>query len=329
MAVSIASHEKLVGFDVLQTSYKKIGDHEIRADFVIPHSEASGKRPLIVRFHGGGLITGDSLCMEWFPHWLLDLAKKHNAVIASANYRLLPEATSLDIFEDVEDFWTWLHSSEVAKFLSSRVDHVTLDLDRIITAGESAGGLLSISLGLAHPDKIRAATATYPGLDMASAHFSTPSPTPLTDLPITESLVDEALAQVKPGAIRSSVHLPDRLDLMLAAIQYGRLTDLYERGIDSSLHREIRYPLEKLDQPDAKVPRGGIAIIQGLQDIIVPAEGNEKFVQKARQVMKGQLGSDKILLTLRDGGHGFEVETRLEEEWVQEHLKEAVEAWLE
>ncbi|KAE8335721.1 hypothetical protein BDV24DRAFT_179091 [Aspergillus arachidicola] len=328
MATSIASHEKLVEFDLVQSHYKKVGDHEIRADFIIPHAECTGKRPLIVRFHGGCLITGDSLSMEWFPQWLLDLAKKHNAVIASANYRLLPEATSLDIFEDVEYFWTWLHSSEVEELLSSCVNPTKLDLDRIITAGESAGGLLSVSLALAHPDEIRAATASYPCLDMASAHYSAPNPVPMTNPPIPELLIDETLAQVKPGAIRSSALLPDRLDLGLAAIHYGRFTQLYERGIGSSHHRDLRYPLERLDQPEAKIPRGGIAIIQGLQDHIVPAEGNQRFAEKGREVMKGKPGADKIILTLREGSHGLDIPTRLEEGWMQEHLEAAVEAWL-
>ncbi|KAF7588380.1 hypothetical protein BBP40_005773 [Aspergillus hancockii] len=329
MAAPIALHPKLAGFDLVQSHYKKIGDHEIRADFIIPCSDFQGKRPLIVRFHGGGLITGDSLSMEWFPQWVLDLANKHNAVIATANYRFLPEATSLEIFKDIEDFWSWLHSSEVAELLSSCAIPTELDFDRIITAGESAGGLLSVSLALAHPDEIRAATASYPCLDMASAHYSSPRSTPLTDPPIPESLIDETLAQLKPGAIRSSTYLPERLDLMLAAIHYGRLGQLYERGIESPSHREVRYPFERLDQPGAKIPRGGISILQGLQDIIVPAEGNEKFFEKVREVMMGKPGADKVILTLREGDHGFDGETPLEEEWLQEHLKTAVEAWLE
>lgn len=57
MATSIASHEKLVEFDLVQSHYKKVGDHEIRADFIIPHTECTGKRPLIVRFHGGCLVS--------------------------------------------------------------------------------------------------------------------------------------------------------------------------------------------------------------------------------------------------------------------------------
>ncbi|KAH1493747.1 hypothetical protein KXV92_006954 [Aspergillus fumigatus] len=324
---SIGTHEKLSGFDLIQTHYKQIRDHAIRADFIIPKSTFTGKRPVIVRFHGGGLITGDSLLMEWFPIWLLQLAKKHNAVIVSPNYRLLPESTSPEIFSDIEDFWAWLHSSAVTELLETCSTPTQLDLGRILTAGDSAGGLLSICVGLAHADEIRATTATYPCVDMASEYFRTPtSSEPFPDVPA--STVDDYLAQMDRRAIRSSALLPDRFDLMLAAIYYGGLGQFYDYGAEDS-PREARYPLEWLDRPDVKIPRGGIAILHGMQDAIVPVEQSEKFVAKAREVMKGKPGGDKIVLTLREGDHGFDGEVPLEEEWLSSHLKQAVEAWLE
>ncbi|PYH97113.1 alpha/beta-hydrolase, partial [Aspergillus ellipticus CBS 707.79] len=145
--------------------YKTVGDHGIRADIIIPQSDHTGKRPVIVHFHGGGFITGDALFWGWFPPYLNDIAKEHNAVIVSANYRMLPEVTSNDLFDDIEDLWTWLHSSTLKDLLSSLNTPTELDLERIITAGESAGGLISICLALAHPDEIRAGLASYPPLD--------------------------------------------------------------------------------------------------------------------------------------------------------------------
>jgi fermentation-respiration switch protein FrsA (DUF1100 family) len=115
---------------------------------------------------------------------------------------------------------------------------------------------------------------------------------------------------------------------MVAAIYYGSLGQFYEYGAEDA-PRELRYPLKRLDQPDVKIPRGGIAILHGLQDAIVPVEQSEKFVAKAREVMKGKPGGDKILLTLREGDHGFDVEVPLEEKWLSSHLKVAVEVWLE
>ncbi|GFF26437.1 probable carboxylesterase 6 [Aspergillus udagawae] len=324
---SVETNEKLAGFNLIQTHYKQIGDHAIRADFIIPKSTFTGKRPVIVRFHGGGLVTGDSLLMEWLPIWLLQLAKKHDAVIVSPNYRLLPESTSPEIFSDIEDFWVWLHSSAVTELLATSSAPTQLDLDRILTAGDSAGGLLSICVGLAHADEVRATAASYPMVDMASEYFRTAtSSEPLPDVPA--STVEDYLAQMDRSAIRSSAFLPDRFDLMVAAIYYGALGQFYEDGAEGS-PRELRYPLEWLDRPDVKIPRGGIAILHGLQDAVVPVEQSEKFVEKAREVMKGRPGGDKVILTLREGDHGFDVEASLEEEWLSSHLKQAVEAWLE
>lgn len=50
------TNEKLSGFDLIQTDFKKVQDHGIRADFLVPQTPFHGKRPVIVRFHGGGLV---------------------------------------------------------------------------------------------------------------------------------------------------------------------------------------------------------------------------------------------------------------------------------
>lgn len=51
-----ASHPKLAGFDAIETTYKKVDDHAIRTDLFVPQTAASGKRPVIIRIHGGGLV---------------------------------------------------------------------------------------------------------------------------------------------------------------------------------------------------------------------------------------------------------------------------------
>jgi cephalosporin-C deacetylase-like acetyl esterase len=54
---STETHEKLAGFNLLQTHYKQLRDHAIRANFIIPQSTFTGKRPVIVHFHSGGLVS--------------------------------------------------------------------------------------------------------------------------------------------------------------------------------------------------------------------------------------------------------------------------------
>lgn len=241
----------------------------------------------------------------------------------------MPESTSLDVFDDLEDFWTWLRSPSVSDLLSSQANPVEIDLTRILLAGESAGGLLSIVFALVHADEVRAATAAYPCADMTASHFRTPKSAPLMDMPVPESRIEDHLASMKEDAIVSSAFPPDRLDLLCGAIQHGSFTALYDRGTEKSPRRELRYPMERLDLADVKIPRGGIAIIHGLQDDVVPPEISKDFVAKARGVMKGKSGGDKICLSLQEGGHGFDGLIRLDQAWLQECIKEAVETWLE
>lgn len=53
----MSSHTKLSGFTVFQKHYKTVGTHKIRADVIIPTSQLTGKRPVIIRFHGGGFVS--------------------------------------------------------------------------------------------------------------------------------------------------------------------------------------------------------------------------------------------------------------------------------
>lgn len=244
----------------------------------------------------------------------------------------MPESSSPEIFDDLEDFWSWLHSSSASQLLSAQSHPVEMDLERVLLAGESAGGLLSIIFALAHADDVRAATAAYPGVDFAASHFRTPKATPLMDMSAPESTIGEHMASMKAGTIVSSAFPPDRLDLMIGAVQHGNLTALYDRGTEAETksRRELRYPMEKLDQPDAKIPRGGIAILHGVADDVVPAAISQDFVDKTRSVMKGKPGGDKIVLTLREGeGHGFDAMIGLDQQWLQRCIGAAVEAWLE
>ncbi|KAK9366126.1 Alpha/Beta hydrolase protein [Lipomyces kononenkoae] len=155
---SIVMSDKFSRFTIIQGSYKQVGVQDLRVDIMVPRTSLEGKRPVIVRFHGGYPLNGDSLFPDWCPNWVLDLVYKHAAIIVSPNYRLIPGATGLQIFDDIEDFWKWLHSPALTGLLSNQSslsNTLELDLGRI-TAGESAGGLLSIHIALSlNPEKKR------------------------------------------------------------------------------------------------------------------------------------------------------------------------------
>lgn len=146
-----------------------------------------------------------------------------------------------------------------------------------------------------------------------------------------------------PNKPVSSTDTPSYIPLMLAVIEHGILGEWYTRGLGESSSksgtetRRLLSPIQRLDDPGVQIPRGGVYVIQGRQDSVVPAHHSEPFVARAREVAGGAGGGNtdsqqngKVVLVLRDGEHGFDAEERYEEGgWVQEALGAAVEAWLE
>ncbi|EXU97421.1 hormone sensitive lipase like protein [Metarhizium robertsii] len=316
---------KLQGLKVLQTPYKTIAHHEIRTDVLVPETPLSGKRPVIVRFHGGGLVMGDSLYLPFYPQWLTDLALAHGAIIISPNYRLLPEATTPQIFQDVADFWAYIHSPSLASLLASQSPPVEADLARVLVTGDSAGGLLCLSTALTYPRDMRVAVATYPLVDPGAPEFTRPRENPPLGKSVPESVYDDALAAAEGGPAESSVTSAARLDFMLAATQHGRLGGLYARGLEDAApaERRVYFPPEALEAESVRLPVGGVTILQGRDDSVVPVESVRRFVKRAREVV-----GDEVRLTETDGEHGFDVALRYDG-WLKGELKRAVDAWLE
>ncbi|KAH7110529.1 Alpha/Beta hydrolase protein, partial [Dendryphion nanum] len=122
----------------------------------------------ITRFHGGGLVSDSSLFVPSFAPWILQRAERHSAVIVSPIYQLIPESCVRDTLDDIEDIWALPSNLQQEASLA-------IDITRIMTTGDSAGGYLSLQLGLSHPDQIRAVTASYPSIDVEHPRFFEPS----------------------------------------------------------------------------------------------------------------------------------------------------------
>ncbi|KAK1140045.1 hypothetical protein N8T08_010955 [Aspergillus melleus] len=319
---------KFANFSVIQSSYKRVGNHDIGVDMITPRTLPAGKRPIIARFHGGGLVTGDSLYEDWFPKWLLDLAESASAIIISANYRFFPEVAGLDVLDDVEDFWSWLHSTHPKDLLAARSTPIEPDLDRILTAGDSAGGLLSVYLTLSHPDEIRAGTAAYPSLhwDKVPLHPQTWN-AKFPDLPV--SVYDEYIQNMNVENVASSDRSLKRTPIAAAMSRHRKGYETWIRGSDPSSQSNRLFQLARLEKPDARLPRGGLVIFHGVDDESVPHQASIRFVERAREVLQDKQGGDRIVLALRPGPHGFEAGASLNEEWIDEALRVAVNIWLE
>ncbi|GFF96170.1 predicted protein [Aspergillus udagawae] len=200
--------------------------------------------------------------------------------------QFLPEATGLQILEDVEDLWTYVHSPTLAGLLSSRPIPIELDVDRLLVVGDSAGGLLSAYLALSHPEDIRAGILAYPMIDVRSDAFSTPRENRITGLPLVpQSVLTDNLQTLEKADIISSAPPPSQSELTSAFFHYGMFTELYERGSGNSPRRSGLFPLDKLRESETKLPRGGICIFHCLDDDAIPAEGSKKFAETAKATM--------------------------------------------
>ncbi|KIY03564.1 uncharacterized protein Z520_00255 [Fonsecaea multimorphosa CBS 102226] len=338
---------KYSSFTILETTYKVVSNHAINVYTLIPKtvlsstSPSPSPRPIIVKFHGGFLITGTALYADWFSDWLVEYALLHSAVVVCPNYRLAPEATGSEIMQDLRDFWTWLATSFPA-YLAAASPGVEVDLGRVLSTGESAGGYLSVqsALDAASPSaspspgmmKIRAAIALYPVLDLKARFYTEEYSTPKVVLgapTIPKEVMAAHLASIeedakhgRPRRVISSATPPERLPLCLSMVQQGLMTKLLG-------DEKILFPLERLDDilPTGAEAVPPILIIHGRDDSAVPVEGSEKWTAKARE----KLGDDKVMLVVQPGEHGFDTAENgvtLDTAWLKEALGPVTAAWL-
>jgi acetyl esterase/lipase len=128
----------------------------LEMDVYVPDSASETKHPVVIWWHGGGLLQGNK---ENLPPHLRRLPKRplgpkgEHAIVISPNYRLAPQAPILDIMADVDaavNFArTKLDAKLAAKGLNARVDP-----DRIVLSGGSAGGYIALMAGLPVPPRV-------------------------------------------------------------------------------------------------------------------------------------------------------------------------------
>ncbi|KAJ8101952.1 Alpha/Beta hydrolase protein [Lipomyces tetrasporus] len=305
---------KFSKFNISTTCFKKVGKHEIKADVLIPKTLSSGTYPVIVRFHGGYMITGSRLFADWFPSWLVEYALLHSAIIVMPDYRLLPESTGADINADVADFWTWVHR-DLASFLYSSGSGINVDIEKLLVVGESAGGYLAIQSALSQPS-ISAAIAAYPMIDLKSDFYSKAFEKPIMgSAMLPASIIDEHITDMSPGQIVSSAEPPARVGLAFAIVQQGRFMDFFGNGPPAL------FPMEQVEHIQSVPP---LFIFHGRDDTAVPVEESESFVA----TLKTRLPESKVLLVLEPGDHAFDITATVETPWLKQGLEFVTNEWL-
>jgi acetyl esterase/lipase len=129
-----------------EVTYGKAGDVELKLDFIKP--EGDGPFPTVVCIHGGGWRAGNKA--RW--HGLMQSLVKSGFAAASVSYRFAPQYKFPAQIEDVKC---------AVRFLRSKAAEWKLDAKNFAALGDSAGGHLSLLLGL---------TTKADGLEGAGGH---------------------------------------------------------------------------------------------------------------------------------------------------------------
>lgn len=151
--------------------YKKTATGDQHLDFYRPLGTTEPP-PLILMIHGGGWRGGGRYQMG-LTRWAGYLAASGLAV-ASIDYRLAPETTYPDSFQDCLDALDWTVDQAATLGINS---------NRIGLWGDSAGGHLALLLGTSQTredypgprartpaDRIQAVVALYPPTDLVALH---------------------------------------------------------------------------------------------------------------------------------------------------------------
>jgi acetyl esterase/lipase len=142
--------------------YKEADGLPIRAD--VYRSEGKLPLPVVVWIHGGALIQGSR---SGVPRNLLDLCRAENFALVSIDYRLAPEVKLPAILDDVKDAFRWIHGAGAQA--------AGLDARKLVVAGGSAGGYLTLMSGIAVEPRPLALVSYYGYGDVDGEWYTTPS----------------------------------------------------------------------------------------------------------------------------------------------------------
>jgi len=125
----------IYGVDVTrEVAYRATGLADHTLDIYRP-TGFSGPRPVVMYVHGGGFRLLDKEAV-----WMAAIAfARRGFLVLSVNYRLAPEHPFPAALQDVSDAWLWTVRN------AARLGG---DPDRLVVAGESAGGNLITSLAI-------------------------------------------------------------------------------------------------------------------------------------------------------------------------------------
>jgi acetyl esterase/lipase len=289
-------------------TYRGIDGHKILADVYRPQDAKI--RPVIVWIHGGALIMGNRDLEK--SDFLLAFAKAEGCVVVSIDYRLAPETKLPDIISDLEQAFRWLAGDGAKQF--------HLDPRRIVVAGASAGGYLTLVTGYRVRPKPKALVALYGFGDLVGDWSSKPNPYPSYNL--RKISREEAESQTDGTVISDS---DERKGDGGSIYMYYRQNGLWPEEVSGFPRSTVANKIAPFE-PIRNVTRNWppTLLIHGTRDTDVPYEQSELMAKKFKQK-----GVPFTLIPIENGEHGFEGGDpqkirdayKAMREFIKEHLK--------
>lgn len=266
-------------------TYKTAGDTAIRAD--VYRADDSKVRPVLVWIHGGALIMGSR---ESVPRDLRELCRSDGFVLLSLDYRLAPETKLPAIIEDVQDAFRWLRAE------GPRLFHA--DPDKVVVAGGSAGGYLTMMTGVCVKPRPRALVAYWGYGDVDGDWYTKPSQhyrrQPLVS---KEEAYRGVGGDVKTGGEGTREQQRARGNYYLYLRQNGLWTKEVA-GFDPQSERNKLDPYCPVRNVTSDYPP--MLMVHGTADTDVPYE---KSAEMAAELARHKVPHE--LVTVEGGGHGL------------------------
>lgn len=263
--------------------FREVGGHQILADVYRPEGDAV--RPVIVWIHGGALIMGSR---EGVHPQVRELAEQKGYAIVSIDYRLAPETRLPELISDIEAAFQWIAGDGAKQF--------HLDPQRIVVAGGSAGGYLTLVTGYRVTPRPRALVSLFGYGDLIGEWYSTPSPHPRHN---PRKISREEAEQQTDGAVISDAR--ERKGNGGIIYLYYRQNGIWPEqvsGFNRETIAERIAPYEPVRNVTADYPP--TLLIHGTSDTDVPFEQSTLM---AEQLQKH--GVPFILKPIDNGEHGF------------------------
>lgn len=260
--------------------YKTVGPTRIEAE--VYRRNGSQPRPAIAWIHGGALIMGSRHSV---PKDIVELARANNYVLISLDYRLAPEVKLPEIVEDVKDAFRWLQGEGATR--------CNLDPNKILVAGGSAGGYLTMMTGICVQPRPKALVAYWGYGDVDGPWYIEPS-AHYRQQPLVEKA--DALAAVGQGVLTGSGGRPRGTYYL-----YLRQNGLWTRevsGFDPRTERSKLDPYCPVRNITASYPP--ILMIHGTADTDVPYQESADMAVELKKH-----GVPHELITVEGGGHGL------------------------